>query len=210
MRVAVRRGPLKSILQWAQRLLFAVAILLLGYCGFVVADAWAFERRESRILQRLLDNRRMPSAGYLQLRTAASTPSPPAAATSGLIGRIEIPRLALSAVVIEGDDSKTLRRAVGHIAGTPLPGQTGNVALTGHRDTFLRPLRNVRPNDIIVVTTLQGEYRYRVVSTKVVGRTMSRCWIPATIRSLRWSSAIRFTLLARRPTGLSCGPKKIT
>jgi sortase A len=168
MSVAVRRGPLKGILKWAQRLLFAAAILLLGYCGFVVVDAWAFEQRESRILQRLLDNRRMPSAGYLQLLTGASTPGPPAAATTGLIGRIEIPRLALSAVVIEGDDSKTLRRAVGHITGTPLPGQTGNVALTGHRDTFFRPLRNVRPNDIIVVTTLQGEYRYRVVSTKVV------------------------------------------
>jgi sortase A len=42
------------------------------------------------------------------------------------------------------------------------------VALTGHRDTFFRPLRNIRANDVIVVTTLQGEYRYRVVSTRVV------------------------------------------
>ena len=42
------------------------------------------------------------------------------------------------------------------------------MALTGHRDTFFRPLRNIRANDIIVVTTLQGEYRYRVVSTRVV------------------------------------------
>jgi sortase A len=97
-----------------------------------------------------------------------STPGPQAIAASGVIGRLEIPRLELSAVVIEGDDSKTLRRAVGHIPGTPLPGQTGNVALTGHRDTFFRPLRKIRVNDIIVLTTLQGEYHYRVVSTRVV------------------------------------------
>ena len=132
-------------------------------------DAWDFQQRESRTLQQLLDTRQGPSAGSLQFIPATSTPGPPAIATSGLIGRIEIPRLQLSAIVIEGDDSKTLRRAVGHIIGNPLPGQTGNVALTGHRDTFFRPLRNIRRDDTIVVTTLQGEYRYRVVSTQVVG-----------------------------------------
>jgi len=36
-----------------------------------------------------------------------------------------------------------------------------------HRDTFFRPLRNIRQNDVITVTTLLGEYRYRVVSTKI-------------------------------------------
>jgi sortase A len=49
-----------------------------------------------------------------------------------------------------------------------MPGQSGNVALTAHRDTFFRPLRNIHLNDIIVLTTLQGEYRFRVVSTRVV------------------------------------------
>ncbi len=71
-------------------------------------------------------------------------------------------------MLMEGDDAKTLRRAVGHIRGTALPGQPGNVALSGHRDTFFRPLRNIRENDVIVVTTLHGEYRYRVESTRIV------------------------------------------
>jgi sortase A len=61
-----------------------------------------------------------------------------------------------------------LRRAVGHIRGTPLPGQQGNVALAGHRDTFFRGLRKVLVNDEITLTTLSGSYRYRVDSTKVV------------------------------------------
>jgi sortase A len=163
MRLLVQKKPFKAILHWSQRLFFAGAALLLGYCGFVVADTWVFQQRESSDLQRLLEGNHA-----LQLGPAASAPGPPAVAARGLIGRLEIPRLELSAVVIEGDDSKTLRRAVGHIPGTPLPGQTGNVALTGHRDTFFRPLRNIRANDIIVVTTLQGVYRYRVVSTRVV------------------------------------------
>jgi sortase A len=71
-------------------------------------------------------------------------------------------------MVVEGDDHRTLRRAVGHVPGTSLPGRIGNMALTGHRDTFFRPLRNIRPDDIVTLTTLNGEYRYRVRSTQVV------------------------------------------
>lgn len=168
MTLLVKRKPLGRILQWAQRLFFTSAVLLLGYCGFVLVDASVFQHRESLDLQRLLEDQHKAGLNGLQFRPVTSTPGLPFIAARGLIGRLEIPRLELSAVVIEGDDSKTLRRAVGHIPGTPLPGQTGNVALTGHRDTFFRPLRNIRRNDIIVLTTLQGEYHYRVLSTRVV------------------------------------------
>ena len=142
-------------LRWAQRLLFAAAAVLLGYCGFVAADTWVFQQRESRSLQHLLANHQAGGR-------------PPAFAARGLIGRLEIPRLGLSAMLMEGEDRKTLRHAVGHIPGIPLPGQAENVGLSGHRDTFFRPMRNIRENDIIVVTTLQGAYRYRVVSTRIV------------------------------------------
>jgi len=165
----LRKTRLRGTLQWVQRLFAAAAILLLGYGGFVWVDAWVFQQRQSRILQQLLDTHPGPGDASVQFRPVRSTPVPPAIAARGLIGRIEIPGLELSAIIVEGDDSKTLRRAVGHIPGTPLPGQAGNIAFTGHRDTFFRPLRKIRSNDIIVVTTLQGEYRYRVVSTKVVG-----------------------------------------
>jgi sortase A len=92
----------------------------------------------------------------------------PAAATDGLIGRIEIPRLLLSAVVVEGVDKTTLRRAVGHIPGTALPGQSGNVGLAGHRDTFFRSLKDVRIKDEVQFSTLKGDFKYEVVSLRVV------------------------------------------
>jgi sortase A len=84
------------------------------------------------------------------------------------LGRIEISSIGIAAMILEGTDARTLRRAVGHIPGTPLPGQRGNVAITGHRDTFFRPLRNIRKNDEIKLTTLTGSYRYWVDSIKVV------------------------------------------
>jgi sortase A len=71
-------------------------------------------------------------------------------------------------MVLEGVDRRTLRRAVGHIPGTPLPGQPGNIALAGHRDTFFRALRNIHEGDEITLQTVSGLYRYRVDFTKVV------------------------------------------
>jgi sortase A len=154
MRLVVPKATLGRALLWVQRAFFAGAALLLGYGAFVLADAWLFQRRESSHFERLR-----------QRRVAL-----PVALTShpGLLGRLEIARLGLSVMVVEGDDHRTLRRAVGHIPGTSLPGQIGNMALTGHRDTFFRPLRNVRLDDIVTLTTLTGEYRYRVRSTQVV------------------------------------------
>src|SRR5947209_6004013 len=72
-------------------------------------------------------------------------------------------------MVIEGTSTATLRRSVGHIPGTALPGEYGNVGFSAHRDTFFRPLRNIQRNDVVSSTTLLGEYRYRVLFTKIVG-----------------------------------------
>jgi sortase A len=94
------------------------------------------------------------------------TQKPPQPAS--LIGRIMIPRLNIRAVVQEGVDDKTLRRAVGHVPGTALPGEAGNVGLAAHRDTFFRPLRHVRKNDRITLETLDGDYDYVVDSIRIV------------------------------------------
>jgi sortase A len=85
------------------------------------------------------------------------------------IGRLEIPRLQLTVMVREGADEGTLRRAVGHIPGTALPGRIGNVGLAGHRDTFFRPLRDIHKGDAIDLQTESGTYHYVVRSTEIVG-----------------------------------------
>jgi sortase A len=92
--------------------------------------------------------------------------APPA--PESVIGRLEIPRLNLSVMVREGADEGTLARAVGHIPGTALPGQIGNVGFAGHRDTFFRVLRKIHKDDTIEVQTTHGLFRYLVKSTKIV------------------------------------------
>jgi sortase A len=168
MKVVVERESLRRFLKWAQRALLACAVLLLGYTAFALVDAWIFQKRESRELDRLLHDRRAADQAKPQAAVSAVPVAIEAAAPGGLIGRIEIPRLLLSVVVIEGIDRTTLRRAVGHIPGTALPGRPGNVGLAGHRDTYFRPLKDLKIKDEILLSTLKGNYKYVVVSFTIV------------------------------------------
>ena len=167
MRFVVQSASLRRVLKWGQRAFFACAVLLLGYCAFALVDAWIFQRRESRELDRLLRDRQVASEGTPQAEPSTA-PKAASADADGLIGRIEIPRLLLSAVVVEGVDKTTLRRAVGHIPGTALPGHSGNVGLAGHRDTFFRSLKDVKIKDEIQLSTLEGNFNYKVESLRVV------------------------------------------
>jgi sortase A len=166
-------------IRWSRYLLFAVGILALGYAGFALLDARLYQADQSRRFQQEL-NRLKPSIISGDSLLASSTLPAPAkenlltaepiyiTGSGRTLGRIEIKTIGLAAMILEGTDAQTLRRAVGHIPGTPLPGQRGNVAITGHRDTFFRPLRNIREDDEIRLTTLSGSYRYGVDSIKVV------------------------------------------
>jgi sortase A len=167
MRIVIQKAPLRRLLEWGQRGSFACGVLLLGYCAFALVDAWVFQRRESRELDRLLRDRQVASQGTPQPGISTAPKSAPAA-VDGLIGRLEIPRLLLSAVVAEGIDKTTLRRGVGHIPGTALPGHPGNVGLAGHRDTFFRPLKDLKINDEVEFSTVAGNFKYEVESLRVV------------------------------------------
>jgi sortase A len=150
MRVSVPQESVRRLVRWSRFTLLTAAAGMLGYCAFVLADTWMYQRQASQLLE------------------LAKIPGPGADAVNGMLGRMEIPRLGISLIVAEGTGEATLRRAGGHISGTAFPGHTGNIGIAGHRDTLFRPLRNIRQDDLITLTTLQGEYRYRVVSTKIV------------------------------------------
>jgi LPXTG-site transpeptidase (sortase) family protein len=100
----------------------------------------------------------------------SSTPSPASVPLpdDALIGRLSIPRLHLQTTVREGTGNDILALAVGHMRGTAIPGQTGNVAVAGHRDTLFSGLAAIRDGDLIQFETLHGLYEYQVSSTEVV------------------------------------------
>lgn len=86
------------------------------------------------------------------------------------IGRLSIPRLGISVVVLEGAETGTLRVAAGHVRGTALPGEEGNLAIAAHRDTFFRNLGSIHKGDEILMASRGGVQRYLADRFQVVGR----------------------------------------
>ncbi len=140
-----------------ERVLLGTGIVCLGWWGVVSLHVTRYQREQRAVFERI--------------RTAepAVVDASAAPATGSLIGSLEIPRLRLSAMIAQGDDAATLEMAIGHLPDTALPWHEGNSALAGHRDTFFRPLRDIRVGDELRVSTLHGDFRYQVRETTVVG-----------------------------------------
>ena len=115
------------------------------------------------------------------------------------IGEIAIPRLKLAVPVFEGDDDATLKRGAGHVPHTALPGAPGNICIAAHRDKFFRALRFIRPNDVIVLDTSQGEMRFVVHSTSIVKPTDIQVLLPAPHRDLTLVTCYPFYYVGHAP-----------
>ena len=161
-----------------ERLLLIIGIVCLGYYVYVSAESALYQAYETRELDAILSSGPAASPVASPKRpdsyAAKAEPASPkrpdsyAAKAGGMLGRLEIPRLRVSAIVRSGTDSRTLRLAIGHIGGTARPGEPGNVGLAAHRDTFFRRLGEIRPNDQVRIVTAQGTYTYRVDGTTIV------------------------------------------
>jgi sortase A len=150
------RRASSRIFRLASYFFLALALLTLGYSVYVVVDAHAYQAYEQSKFEAALE------------KQTSSPQLPPPLVEGDVIGEIQVPRLHLKAIVVQGDSHTILRRAVGHIPETALPGKPGNVALAGHRDTFFRPLRNIKLGDTITLQTTAGDFQYLVESTQVV------------------------------------------
>jgi sortase A len=146
------------LLRWTQRLLFITGALALGYVRFTLLDARLYQVSAKRSLEGQIH----------QEREHHESQPKPALKTGDVLGRVDIPRLGISVAVLQGTSSRTLRLGAGHIEGTPLPGDTGNSGIAGHRDTFFRELKDVRENDEIQLQTPTELIHYEVDWLKVV------------------------------------------
>jgi len=143
-------------------LLLGLGVLALGVCAAVYFQARFYQAREGRQFGGGKPPIAIPSLrpGVIPLRLSVREGSP--------LSRLDIPRLGISVVVVEGVTTRDLRLGLGHVPGTAFPDEFGNVGIAGHRDTFLRQLRKIHPHDLITLTTLAGSYQYSVDWTRVV------------------------------------------
>src|SRR5689334_8128097 len=102
----VRALHVRDRLSW---LLIVIGVAMLGWVAAQIAHARAFQHEQRVVFDRTMDGAPAPNA--------AIAPTAP----TGLVGRLEIPRLNLNVMVMEGDDEVTLKTAVGHLPDTALP-----------------------------------------------------------------------------------------
>ena len=165
----------RSGFRWLQGGLLILGLLLLGRSSTTAIEAHRFQSVTSRAFDiDLHDAAGVPfgtAGGQAASVAPAAEPRRLAAEPGAVLGRIEIPRLRLSAMIAEGVDTRTLSRAVGHVPSTGWPGGSGNCGLAGHRDTFLRGLGDIGVGDVIHIVTLERTTRYRVEWTEIVEPT---------------------------------------
>jgi sortase A len=145
-------------MRWTSRLLFIAGALAVSYVAFALLHAKYYQALAGLSFEK-----------QMQVDDSTALNAHNTAVKEGdILGRIEIPRLGVKVVILEGTTSQTLRLGVGHIEGTALPGETGNIAIAGHRDTYFRALKDIRANDEIEIQSATGIARYEVDKVQVV------------------------------------------
>jgi len=179
--------------------MFLIAgLVALGYAGSQALDAYTFqtleqdkfEARMGAPPEAVLAPEAVPATGLVVTR---ATPM------GNVIGEIELPRVGLKAIVVQGDSEKLLNRAVGHLTDSALPGEIGNVALAGHRDGLFRPLRKVLPGDRITLRTAEREFHYEVIWAAVVPPAVVSVLQPTRERSLTLVTCFPFYYVGAAP-----------
>ena len=166
------------------RTLTSAGVLLLL---FVAYQLWGTGLRTAQAQDRLEEDFRRT----LQATTTTSTTAPPGprptltlppSTVSPLAddalpdpgeaaGRIEIPRIGLDWIFVRGVTSADLKKGPGQYPDTPMPGAAGNAAIAGHRTTYGAPFNRIdelNEGDEIVITTVQGRFRYEVAEQLIV------------------------------------------
>jgi len=176
-------------LRWMQRLLMITGILALFYVGLTLLSAKLYQNAAVHALEQRI---------HAEEQHTASQPAP-AAKEGDALGRIEIPRLGLSVVVLQGTTSKTLLLGVGHIEGTALPGEAGNIGIAGHRDTYFRVLKDIRRNDEILLQTAAGVARYEVDWIQITAPGDGGIVLPTTKSALTLVTCYPFHYIGAAP-----------
>ena len=167
------------------RVSIVAGLALIAWPVYVSTDSaiaqWSGRRELARAVQE----------ETIVVRKPGTAPEP-TVAQGTVLGRFEVPRLGLSYVLLEGTETQTLNRSVGHVEGTGLPGSAGNIALAGHRDRHFRKLEWIQRDDQIVLTSRGGaRYVYRV--------EWSRVFKPGDIQVLDESHGPAITLITCFP-----------
>jgi sortase A len=115
------------------------------------------------------------------------------------LGTLSIPALKQVFPVIQGTGTAELRKGVGHMTETALPGEADNCVLSGHRDTVFTRLGQLKKGDTLVVETAAGIFTYRIGRIRIVGKDDRTVVVPADHAVLTVSTCYPFNYVGAAP-----------
>jgi sortase A len=199
----------RRVLLPAAGLSIAAGLGLLGYTGYQVWDPGA-RQAQGQLIGRL----QWQWAQHPAAARGSAAMRPIAVVTGQPFAVLRIPAFGARwrFAVVEGTTLTQLALGPGHVPGTQLPGEPGNFAVAAHDITagnaFLH-LGSLRQGDGISVTTVNGTYRYRVLSERVVRYTDVGVLDPVPGRAGQRPSRQFITLITCTPVTLAFTPWRI-
>lgn len=91
--------------------------------------------------------------------------------TGDPVGRLQIGRIGLKMVVVQGTDHETLKKGPGHYEPSAVPGEGHLIYVAGHRTTYLAPfarINDIKVGDYITFSVPYATFTYRVQRHYVV------------------------------------------
>ena len=181
--------------------LIALGVLILLFVAYQLWGTGLTHDREQRNLRSQFakdlagaTTTTAPAVANASPTTAPPTTLPALLSQGDAAAVIDIPKIGLDEVVVEGVGVEELKKGVGHYPDTKMPGEKGNAALAGHRTTYGHPFNRIDelvPGDEIKVTTRAGTFTYDVMEKKVV--------TPETVSVLDDTPDSRLTLTTCHP-----------
>jgi len=176
-------------MRWTRLILLIAGILALSYVAFTLISARIYQKNAVLTLDK-----------QIQAEEQYKIEQPVLTIKEGdVLGRIDIPRIGVSVAVLQGTTSRTLRLGVGHIKGTALPGESGNIGIAGHRDTYFRALKDIRKDDEIQLETATGIAKYDVDWIRITSPSDNGVLAPTTESALTLVTCYPFYYIGAAP-----------
>jgi len=92
------------------------------------------------------------------------------------VARLRIPRLGLTAIVVNGTDHDSLEKGPGRYLGSAMPGEGKLVYLAGHRTTYGAPFSKIdrlRKGDRVFLELPYGTFEYTITGHRIVAASQT-------------------------------------
>lgn len=194
---SLRRDARHASLARASVVVFICGIAVSGWALWNIFAVPAPVRPETSV------ERRLVVTGAATDATATFgpvAPARPAAPKNGdVFGRLTIPRLQQTFPLVQGTGEPELKRGVGHMITTVMPGEVGNCVISGHRDTVFSELGEVEKGDRLILETMAGRFTYEVDRIRIVDKEDRTVVVPTEDPVLTVSTCYPFRYVGSAP-----------